>query len=150
MKGFECFAWKSLLRGRDVFYRFAKWRVGSGEGVDVWRDNWGPYRVCMRDYYDPSVSRVSDLFQSNPRGWNCPLQNRIFPPWVLRKIQLVTSSSFGRADSLIWPITRTVKSCYNNLVEDLMHQASSSSSPSVRAWKCLWTLQVQPKVRNFV
>ena len=36
------YAWKSILHGREVIRRGAKWRVGNGESIKVWGDNWLP------------------------------------------------------------------------------------------------------------
>ena len=36
------YAWKSILKGRDVIKRGVAWRIGSGLFVQVWGDNWLP------------------------------------------------------------------------------------------------------------
>ena len=30
------YAWKSILRGRDIIQRGARWRVGNGENINIW------------------------------------------------------------------------------------------------------------------
>ena len=32
------YAWHSILKGRDVLLKGARWRVGSGESISVWLD----------------------------------------------------------------------------------------------------------------
>ena len=34
------YAQKSILKGRDVIQQGAKWRVGNGESIKLWGDNW--------------------------------------------------------------------------------------------------------------
>ena len=31
------YAWKSILRGRDIIKRGAIWRIGSGEKINIWQ-----------------------------------------------------------------------------------------------------------------
>ena len=36
------YAWKSLLKGRNVIIKRAVWRVGDGKQVRIWGDSWLP------------------------------------------------------------------------------------------------------------
>ena len=36
------FAWKSILRARKVISMGAKWRIGDGWSIRIFRDNWIP------------------------------------------------------------------------------------------------------------
>ena len=36
------FAWRSILRGRDVLKKGVCWRVGTGENIKLWADPWLP------------------------------------------------------------------------------------------------------------
>ena len=38
------YAWKSILKGRDVISRGAVWRVGDGKQIRIWGDNWLPLK----------------------------------------------------------------------------------------------------------
>ena len=63
------YAWKSILKGRSVIRRRAKWRVWNGESVKIWGDNWlptvnnfgvhGPLKV---EFQDVVVSTLIDPF----------------------------------------------------------------------------------------
>jgi len=35
-------AWHSILKGRDVPLKGARWRVGCGDSISVWQDSWLP------------------------------------------------------------------------------------------------------------
>ena len=36
------YAWKSLLKGRDVLRKGLRWRIGTGDAVNLWSDPWLP------------------------------------------------------------------------------------------------------------
>ena len=36
------YAWKSILRGRDIIQRGEIWRVGNGEKINIWLQCWLP------------------------------------------------------------------------------------------------------------
>lgn len=38
------YAWRSILKGRDLILKGALWRVGDGKQIKIWRDNWLPTR----------------------------------------------------------------------------------------------------------
>ena len=31
------YAWRSILKGRDVLQRGARWRIGNGESIKIWQ-----------------------------------------------------------------------------------------------------------------
>ena len=42
------YAWKSILKGRDVISKGAIWRVGDGKQIRIWGDNWLPSRNAAK------------------------------------------------------------------------------------------------------
>ena len=36
------YAWKSIIKGREVIKRGASWRIGTGAAVDICGSNWLP------------------------------------------------------------------------------------------------------------
>ena len=42
------YAWKSILNGKEVIWQGAKWRVGNGESIKLWGDNWLPSLQNLR------------------------------------------------------------------------------------------------------
>ena len=42
------YAWRSIVKGREVIRRGAKWRVGNGESIKLWGDSWLPSLTSPR------------------------------------------------------------------------------------------------------
>ena len=42
------YAWRSIMKGREVIWRGAKWRVGNGESIKLWGDSWLPSLTSPR------------------------------------------------------------------------------------------------------
>ena len=42
------YAWKSILKGRDVILKGALWRIGDGKRVRIWGDNWLPLKMSAK------------------------------------------------------------------------------------------------------
>ena len=53
------YAWKSILRGREVIQRGASWRVGDGKSINIWEDRWLP-----RKHFPKVLSSRSNILPS--------------------------------------------------------------------------------------
>ena len=78
------FAWKSIMQARDVICKGARWRVGDGSSVDIWKHRWldssgGGKILCPR--MDSSLAIVKDLFITGTKMWNSDLIDQMFYPW---------------------------------------------------------------------
>ena len=76
------YAWKSLLKGREVIRRGARWRIGTRDVVSIWNDAWLPSLVHPRilspvvtDYFDSSAKSL--IFPSS-NSWNLELLTNLF------------------------------------------------------------------------
>ena len=38
------YAWRSILKGHDVIQNGSLWRVGDGQQIRIWGDNWLPLK----------------------------------------------------------------------------------------------------------
>ena len=38
------YAWKSIIKGRDVIKRGVIWRIGDGRSIHIWGDRWLPQK----------------------------------------------------------------------------------------------------------
>ena len=68
------YAWKSILRARDIIQRGALWRVGSGEKINIWQHRWLPRKhptlqpICPLESFENH--KVDSLIDPSTRRWN--------------------------------------------------------------------------------
>lgn len=152
-------SYKSVSHGLDLLKKGLIWRVGNGQSIRVWRDNWIP-----RPYsYKPvsiqgrcHIRFVSGLLNDNG-SWNLGLLQQYFIPADVYKILKIRASPRLGEDVIAWGPGKlgvfTVKSAYA-LAFDEAHRGSSeasSTSPegSRKCWQYIWRCNVPPTVRNF-
>jgi hypothetical protein len=64
---------KSILHGRDLLKEDLVWRVGDGENIQIWDQNWIPRPSLQRPMghrTGVSVQKVKDLLLLDGSGWN--------------------------------------------------------------------------------
>ena len=119
------YAWRSILKGRDVLLTGARWRVGSGDSISVWNDAWLPLtdhpRIQSEAVTGFEHMKVSELIHPVSMQWDINPLNGLFSP---QEVHLITSIPLGRfptEDKYIWPYTSsslyTVKSGSSFLVK---------------------------------
>ena len=151
------FAWKSILRGRDIISRGAKWRVGNGRNIMVFADQWLPNEGSGKvssppGTHDPEL-RVASLIDHDLHCWKTDLVDAIFSPAKARVIKAIPLSFMDSPDWLFWPWSRngvySVKSGYK-----LARDWESQNPPGAPAqtvcnstWKKIWNLHVPNRIR---
>ena len=67
------YAWRSILKGREVIKRGAIWRIEDGRPTTIWGDRWLPVKhspkVVSPKVDSLSEARVCTLIDSNQRRW---------------------------------------------------------------------------------
>ena len=58
------YAWKSILKGRGVIQRGAKWKVGDGESIKIYGDNWLP-TTSLSNVHGPLSSKFQNATVSS-------------------------------------------------------------------------------------
>uniref|UniRef100_A0A2N9EX83 Reverse transcriptase domain-containing protein n=1 Tax=Fagus sylvatica TaxID=28930 RepID=A0A2N9EX83_FAGSY len=121
------FAWRSILKTRSVIQKGARWRIGRGDSVCIWRDKWLP---------SPSPG--------------LPLS----PPNLLDAEACV--SSLIQQSSVVWSREKnglySVRSAYKMLIEaeSSPQQSCSDMGEWKKFWKRVWSVRVPHKVRHFL
>ena len=76
------YAWKNILRGRDIIQRGARWRVRNGENINIWQQRWLPRKhltnlpICpIQDFENATVSCLID---QTTRQWRVDLVDGLF------------------------------------------------------------------------
>ena len=111
-------AWHSILKGRDVLLKGARWRVGCGEDISIWNDAWLPSQEHPQILLDivPGFEdgRVSELINPITRTWDTNLVHGLLSP---EEVALVLSIPLSRTlvkDKIIWPFTPSGKYIVNS------------------------------------
>lgn len=147
------------MQARDVIHKGARWRVGDGSSIDIWKHRWlnslGGGKV-LSPRRDSSLAVVKDLFIIGTKIWNSDLINQNFYPWEAECIKSIPVSFHTDRDLLIWPWTPdglySVKSAYHILTNETLLSQASSSHPKVTKplWNGIWKLKVPNKVKHFM
>ena len=78
------YAWRSILKGRDVIQRGSRWRVGDGKSINIWQHKWIPRKnsSLVASYPIESMENcsVAVLIDENERRWNEEVIDGIFSP----------------------------------------------------------------------
>ena len=146
------FAWKSILRSKNLIERNARWRIGNDNSTRIFKDAWLPNSNEGRILFHRGVlapdATVDTLIDSHSRWWNLNLIDQCFFPPDAKIIKSLPLCIIPQSDSLVWPAERSgqflVKLGYKCLCEDL--QASESDPESMEVyrglWKGVWRLNV--------
>ena len=67
------YAWKSIIKGREVIRRGGVWRVGDGQSIRIWRDNQLPVKqkpimISPSLHMDPDAT-ISNFIDQESRTW---------------------------------------------------------------------------------
>ncbi|XP_033139897.1 uncharacterized protein LOC117131724 [Brassica rapa] len=157
------YAWRSILQAKPLIHKGARWIIGNGENVRVWKDRWltenqSPSPTGPGALLYPNLL-VKDLFIPGTRSWDMHKIQSLFQDQVAQQILKVRPSWSGTRDVLYWPASRsgvyTVKSGYYIQREidreDLHEQVPSSPHTQIQhaLISKLWKLKIPPKLRLF-
>ena len=153
------YAWRSILKGREVLQRGARWRVGNGESIKIWQHSWLPRKhppqVLSYPISSMENAKVAVLIDESTRQWNEELIDGIFASDEAAIIKKIPLGQIASKDVLIWPHSSngrySCKSGYRFLKEET--KLSYNQQPltlDTYLWKNLWLLQVPNKVRNLL
>nr|XP_023877746.1 uncharacterized protein LOC111990191 [Quercus suber] len=154
------YTWCSILKGREVLERGARWRVGNGESIKIWSDPWLPslehLRILSPVLDGLQEATVDCLINPTPRSWDRAALLGYFAPVETELILKIPLSPTVVQDKLIWPHVPngvyTVRSGYRFLVQEKSDSPSSpfSYSESASVWGRIWRLSMPNKVKNFL
>ena len=78
------YAWRSILKGREVLKKGGRWRVGNGKDISIWGDAWLPSistpRVSNPIGIEFPEVKVSSLINAQTRNWEVDLLQALFKP----------------------------------------------------------------------
>ena len=119
------YAWKSIMKGRNVIKRGAKWRIGLGRSVHISGENWllnlSHPKVLSPPVKGRGVSLVADLIDPAFKEWKVNVIDNLFYDFEAAIIKNMHLCKNIQDDILIWPFNPDgvyfVKSGYRYLHE---------------------------------
>ena len=119
------YAWRSILKGRDILQRGARWRVGNGEKIRIWQNHWLPRKHPPQVIYSPIESiqnaTVDLLIDRSSRQRNTEVVDGLFAPKEVEMVKNMPLAHGAAEDILFWPYSSdgncNCKSCYRFLKE---------------------------------
>lgn len=153
------FAWRSIQGARDLIEAGTIWRIGNGQSINIWGDNWiqipTTYRVQSRPkVLDPS-SKVFQLFDQEMVGWDKNLLRSIFTSEEIAAINTKRISQTHQPGLQIWRCTNSdiflVKSAYHLEKELEMRKSPAGSTRREESilWKTMWKLSIPNVAKSF-
>ena len=147
--------WRSLLQARDVIWEGSIWQVGNGQTIGINTHKWLPRSPNFKVGADKSL-KVANLIDTITHQWDRGKVHAIFKPDTREDILKIKLNNVAFRDRLVWKENKTnkfsVKTAYQVALR-LHHQQTgehSLASMDRKMWKRLWSLNIPPKVRNFM
>ena len=155
----DSYAWKSILKGREVIQMGARFRVSNGKNIKIWQHHWLPIKhppLVSSPIIESMENATVDCLIDNSTGkWDDEMIKGVFIPAeaeLVRKIPLPRSQI---EDVLYWPFT--VDGQYNcksgyKFLKHLEENSEVSTLLEVdkKVWKCIWSLEVPNKYKNML
>jgi hypothetical protein len=152
-------SWQAIQHGLELLKKGLIWRVGNGQSIRVWRDQWIPRPHSFRPISKQRrcrIRRVSGLL--TPEGsWDMQTLRRYFLQVDIDEIVKLRPSPRLHDDILAWAPENSgvfsVRSAYWLAWEFTYRRsfgAASRAPDGTRAiWKAVWRCPAPPKVRTF-
>lgn len=97
------FIWRSIHHALWVLKNGGLWRVGIGEKINIWKDNWLPVQTGFRCWSTPpsgcDISFRNQLWFPGSKIWNANLIKAIFLPFEADLISQIPTSSLLDEDN---------------------------------------------------
>ena len=120
------FAWKSILRAKNLIRKGLIWRVGAGSKVRIWEDKWLPLRnhniIISPRPPNTLLTHVKQLIDDQTKTWREAVIRTTFLPLEAEIILGISLSSYNQDDTATWGGTKNgvyaVRSGYHLLLNE--------------------------------
>lgn len=119
VRGNASMTWKIIISAKEVINAEARWWLGNGENIKIWKSNWLPTSATFKVQTPKTLldenALVRKLFQAERKEWNANLAEDIF--WNEETLTILSipinprdaPNSYGVSQ----PMALTVKSLYS-------------------------------------
>ena len=152
-------SWQGVMHGLELLKEGAIWRIGNGNQVKIWRDNWLPRHGSLKSSGRRTNSRekwVSELIDPVTRQWDIAKIRRIFHPRDAESVLSIKIPARPVDDMIAWHPEKhglfTVRSAYRlGMRSTWLNTSSGQSSTSPEGerliWNLVWKCPVPQKIR---
>lgn len=158
------FTWRSIIGAQDLLKSGVKWKVGTHDQIQVWRDSWlpvsnfytmqSPQNILLED------AVVADLMNLDPMcRWNGALVDLVFLPHEAEMIKSIPLSPLNLPDRLVWKFPKqgvfSVRNAYHLEFQrkfcppSFIAESSNGNNEREKWWKVLWKMKCPNKVKMF-
>ncbi|GLU21725.1 hypothetical protein SLE2022_378470 [Rubroshorea leprosula] len=149
--------WQGVVDGLGILKLGSTWRIGTGQDIRLWRDNWLPSGAIPRPrsalIQQDMDDRVSAFIDVNTSCWKEGDVRQQFCAEDAESILHIPLSRSCSVDRLIWLGTNngkfSVKSAYKyawELIFGTQHHAHDQILKPV--WRSVWSLNVPSKLKH--
>ena len=153
------YAWKSILKGREVIQMGARFRVGNGKSIKIWQHHWLPIKhpplISFPNIESMEDATVNCSIDNNTGKWDVEMLNGVLIPAEAELVQPIPLSQCQTKDVLYWPFT--VDGQYNckfgyKFLKDLEEISEDGTHVEVdkKFWKSIWSLEIPNKYKNLL
>ncbi|KAH9724450.1 reverse transcriptase domain-containing protein [Citrus sinensis] len=146
----------SLLWGRQVLKDGARWRIGRGDMVQVYKSNWIPRPNTFKPFSMPSLwedAKVAELIDARNQ-WKADLILEHFNKEDAAAIMRIPLLRSPKMDEVCWHFDKkgmyTVKSGYQIALRLKYPDIPSTSEDCSCYWKAIWRLELPEKIKIFL
>ncbi|XP_075645493.1 uncharacterized protein LOC142616549 [Castanea sativa] len=153
------YAWKSILKGREVIQMGARFRVGNEKSIKIWQHHWLPIKhpplISSPIIESMEDATVDCLIDNNMGKWDAEMLIGVLIP---AEAELARGKPLPRCqieDVLYWPFTANGQ--YNcksgcKFLKDLEEKSEDGTHSKVdkKFWKSIWSLEVPKKYKNLL
>ncbi|KAA3472633.1 reverse transcriptase [Gossypium australe] len=125
LKAYPSFTWRIIWGARRILEEGIGWRVGNGEGINIWNDAWIPGSGNGRvqcQFIDTIFTTVADLIDKDTSTWKHDIIRSLFGEEQLKRILAIPLVHGRPQDVLIWrgdnSVNYTVKNGYKWIITD--------------------------------
>ncbi|XP_075645735.1 uncharacterized protein LOC142616862 [Castanea sativa] len=153
------YAWKSILKGREVIQLGARFRVGNGKSIKIWQHHWLPIKhppLISSPIIESMEDATVDCFIDHTTGkWDAEILKGVLIPAEAELAQRIPLPHRQTEDVLYWPFTAngqyTCKSGYKFLkdLEENLGDGNHSKEDKT-LWKGIWSMEIPNKYKNLL
>lgn len=147
--------WRGLFWAKDLIKSGSGWRVGSGDKINIWKDNWLQGQSCFKAYCKPikieRLSYVSQLVNTNMH-WNKDLIASIFSPFDVERILSMSLQPIPCEDYFVWLVAPSGKFCVKSAywfyckLQEKATASLSNTTPYKSLLKIIWDSSLPPRL----